>query len=316
MSSLPDAFLERLSQIVPAEQLPQTLASFSADKPTCCRINTLKCSPAQARDTLSQAGFSLDPVPWLDEAFFIPTDQRRPLTEHPLYRDGALYIQSLSSMTAVMALDPQPGEENLDLCAAPGGKTLFMAARMHNQGRLAAVEAVKPRFFRLKANLQQQGASVVHTYLADGRSIGRKVPARFDRIMLDAPCSSEARMREDDPESYQYWSPKKVLEMARKQKGLIESAWQALKPGGVMLYCTCSFAPEENEAIVQHLLKQHPDAAIIEPIQLPIGNQMTGLDQWAGKPFDASLHQAVRILPSATMDGFFMCRIRKAATNR
>lgn len=232
-------------------------------------------------------------------------------TNHPAATAGKVYIQNPSSLLAVRVLDPQPEEEVLDLAAAPGGKTIAMAAAMANTGRIAAVEPVKGRFHRLRANLARCGVTNAALYQRDGRGVGKAVPARFDRVLLDAPCSSEARMRWDDPASFKHWSRRKVKETQRKQKSLLRSAYAALKPGGILVYCTCSFGVEENEAVVQHLLDKS-DAQLM-PITNAPSHSRPGVSHWQGKALAEAMAQTLRILPRGVWDGFYIARLTKPA---
>ncbi|HHH39338.1 MAG TPA: RsmB/NOP family class I SAM-dependent RNA methyltransferase [Sedimenticola sp.] len=307
----PEPFLERLQAIVPAGRLPAVLESFTHRRPTTFRGNPLKRDDRALEEELAMAGFRLDPVPWLPGAWRIPPSQRRALTESTACLEGRLYIQGLSSMLAPILLAPRPGEQVLDLAAAPGGKTLQMAAMMANRGRLSAVEPVRSRFFRLRANLERHGATMVKAYRMDGRAVGSKVPERFDRVLLDAPCSSEARFRAQRPESWAYWSLRKIRECAHKQRRLLESGLRALRPGGTLLYCTCSFAPEENEAVVDAALARHPGELEVEPLGLELEDLQPGLDHWQGRAFDPALAAAVRVLPGADREGLFLCRLRR-----
>jgi 16S rRNA (cytosine1407-C5)-methyltransferase len=186
----------------------------------------------------------------------------------------------------------------------------MMAGMMEDRGWLSAVEPVKERFFRLKANLERSGATLVHTYMKDGRGIGRACPLMFDRVLLDAPCSSEAKFSALDPKSYAFWSPRKIKESQKLQKRLILSAWESLKPGGRLLYSTCSFAPEENEAVLDFLLKRRSDAEIL-PLELPVTNAVEGVEEWEKRRFDPAVSRARRILPTGEMDGFFLALIEK-----
>lgn len=312
---LPADFTARLAAIVPPERLAVVLASFGQPKPTVLRANTLKTAPEALVAGLAAHGLGVTPVPGLGNAWALQDEvQRRALTETEAFAQGLFYIQSPSSQLAAPLLAPQPGDTVLDLAAAPGGKTTHLAALMANEGKLSAVEAVKDRFFRLRANLEQQGVTIARTFLMDGREVGRKCPDMFDRILLDAPCSSEARFDAADPDSWSHWSLKKVKECARKQQGLITAALHALKPGGVLLYCTCSFSPEENEAAVQHALKRFGDRLEILVAPVPAGiPQQPGLTAWQGTDFHPDMHRAVRILPDACWDGFFLCLLRKRA---
>ncbi len=310
---LPELFVERLRQIVPDIWWEPCLANFCGGKPTAFRVNTLAATIGDVVAELKAIGLRPQPVDWLPEAFTIEPDAepRSLLTSSAAVCEGRVYIQDLASMAAPLVLDPQPGETVLDLAAAPGGKALHMAALMHGRGVLSAVESVRPRFFKLKANLKTYGAAMVRTYLMDGRAVGRKTPERFDRVLLDAPCSGEARFDRRDPKTWRYWSPKKIREAARKQKGLIRSALRALKKGGRLLYCTCSFAPEENERIVDKLLKEKGDEVEVLPIDLSLTNTQPALTVWEGKPLHPQLAGAVRILPTEKMDGLFLCLMRK-----
>lgn len=312
LPDLPQAFLDLLAAVVPESQRRGVLNSFACEKPVTFRANRLKTTAAQLRTELEQAGFAPQNIPWYPEAFALPFINKRPLTETAAFYEGRLYIQNLASMLAPLALDPQPGETVLDLAAAPGGKATQMAALMGNDGRLSVVEAIKPRFFRLKANLDQQGVTIARSFLMDGRLVGRKCPQMFDRILLDAPCSSEARFTRLNPQSWAHWSPRKVKETARKQKGLIAAAWAALKPGGTLVYCTCSLSPEENELIVQGLLLKYGAQVVIERWRPLLENIQDGLTFWQGKELSGELADTLRILPDGLMDGFYLAKIRKA----
>jgi tRNA (cytosine49-C5)-methyltransferase len=309
---LPEAFVALLDEVIPPNALDRARASFDAIKPTSFRINTLRTDADRVWHGLLQAGLSPKSIDWLDVALTVPADQKRALSSHELATSGAIYIQSLSSMLAPLALAPKPGEEILDLAAAPGGKTTMMAAMMRNEGRIAAVEPVRDRFFRLKGNIDRSGARIVQLYPHDGRTIGARVPSRFDRVLLDAPCSSEARFTTRDPKSFAHWSLRKVKECARKQHALLWSAFLAMKPGALLAYCTCSLSPEENELAVATLLDRAEGAASIEPWTAPIPDVSKGIVEWRGKALPPSLALATRVLPTELTDAFFLCLLRRS----
>ena len=309
-NKIPAQFFDRLKLIIPSTHFEQCYHSFHSAKSTCFRINSLKTTSEEVESILKNAGIPFRELNEIENVYIIQPEHRRQLTESRLMSEGMIYIQNPSSMIAVKALNPQPGEEILDLTAAPGGKTLYIADLMKNQGRIAAVEAVKSRFFKLKNNIKTYGATIVDCYLKDGITIGKKVPNRFDRVLLDAPCSSESRFHSNNPKSYQYWSDKKIKQMAKKQKKLILSAVDALKPGGKLVYCTCSFAPEENEAVIQWLLNKQTDLEIL-PLNLPIPNTQPGLTHWQDQTFSPDLSLAQRILPNNIWNGMFICLLSK-----
>lgn len=290
------------------------------------------CGPDDARwirETMiapKQAGFCVNPlldnapmvadrpVVGLEACYAVVAEDRQALMSHGDTVRGALYPINPSSVAAARALALTGNHEVLDLAAAPGGKTLVMAIQMGNRGRIAAVEPVKGRFHRMRANLERCGVTNTDFYLADGRGIGRKVPERFDRVLLDAPCSSEARFRLSEPDTYRHWKLRKVKESVRKQRSLIRSAFAALKPDGLLLYSTCSFAPEENELVIDHLLTAE---LLAEPLELvlPAPLWREGLTEWRGRTLDPRLSRARRILPDGLWEGFFACLLRKRAAS-
>jgi len=291
--------------------------SYVLPKPVFLWLNPLRGDPAATRKELAEEGLVLEPVSGFPETmpvYRLPHTDRPTLTHSRAAAEGRLYVQGLPSMAAVAALDPQPGESILDLAAAPGGKTALMAIGMRNTGQISAVEAVKPRYFRLKANLERLGVENTRCYLKDGAKVGRLVPARFDRVLLDAPCSSEARFSRLDAASWQHWSRKKVREAARKQERLLESALAALKPGGRLVYCTCALSPEENEGVLIGALMRHP-TLVLESFALPSAlTALPGLPVWKGarRP---ELARAQRFLPLPEHDAFFIAVIRKATSS-
>ena len=315
--SLPPEFVARLQTLVPTERLDTVLGSFAVAKTPVVWVNPLR-DDGSAATRLTEHGATLTP---LDETppDTAPSGQvllvrdlaREHLTREPaladLFTRGALYLINPASLLPPAALAPLPGEHVLDLCAAPGGKAIQLAARLftHEGGHLAAVEAVKPRFFKLKALLERYGAPTdtrVRLFLKDGRSVGGAVPERFDRVLIDAPCSSEARFDATDESSVAHWNPRKVAECAHKQRGLLRSGLTALKVGGTLVYSTCSFAPEENEAVVNDVLAACGDAVRVSPVTFPADVPvMPGI----------GLPGAVRILPDTTWDGFFLVRLVK-----
>ena len=309
--ALPAEFVERLRHIVPDDQWNSVLASFSEKKPAVLRINSILTPADDLIEKLQQEGFTVQQLDWKPDVILVPRAQRRQILNSTWYKKGQLYSQNLSSQLAPLVLNPQPGEEILDLCAAPGGKTLQMACMMADTGRIAAVEKSKARFFKMKANLKHQQVSCVDIYLTDGAGVWRKTPERFDRVLLDAPCSSESRFRTYKPKSYEHWTQKKIKEMAKKQKILIQSAVKCLKPGGMMVYSTCSFSPEENEAIIDFALKRFNGALQVQSIFPPMENSQPGLLRWQNKEFDPQVQNSLRILPNSVMDGFYLCLIKK-----
>lgn len=315
VQKLPEEFLDRLKKIVPAGKFDQIANTFAEAKPTTFRINRLKVKEAgPIREKLEREGFRLESISWYPDAFILKEGRLRELQESDIYKNGEIYVQNLSSMIPPLILNPKAGEMVLDLTAAPGSKTTQMAAMMNGEEKIFAYENDKVRFFKLKSNLEMQGAKNVHAILGYGESVGRKFPNYFNKVLLDAPCSSEGRFNTKESSSFGYWKLRKIEEMARKQKKLFYSAFHTLKPGGTMVYSTCTFAPEENEGILDWAIQKFQDAIEIMEITNPvrsIANRMHGISVWGKEKFNQSVSKGVRILPSVQMEAFFVTQVRK-----
>jgi len=311
LERLPPEFLDRLRRILPGSQGTAALDTFRRPPPTTFRANTLKTTGPEIREQLTAAGFQLEPVPWYREAFILRRGRLRELQETDAYRTGAIYVQGLSSMLPPLALQPEPQETVLDIAAAPGSKTTQLACLMQGRGRILANDNNRVRFFKLRANVLQQGAANVELAMLDGLAIGRQRPDHFDRVLADVPCSAEGRFQTAEPASYKFWKPAKIKEMVRKQKSLLYAGLLAVRPGGTLVYSTCTFAPEENEGVVDWALRKFAGRVALEPVRLECPNRLPGLLHWEKDAFDPSVRLTQRILPNDTMEGFYVARFRK-----
>lgn len=230
---------------------------------------------------------------------------------HPLSRTlehwlGLLYVQQASTGVAAPALGPQPGERILDMCSAPGGKTTHIADLMQDRGCLIASELSEPRIRGLLGNVYRLGHTGIFVVSGDGRSFPGG--ARFDRVLLDAPCSGEGTLRRRGGQAPNQ-SPSFVSYVTTAQRALLERAVHLTKPGGIILYVTCTFAPEENEAVVSEALERLP--VDLEPLSLPVPHAR-GLTSFEGVSFDPRLEGAVRIYPHhLDSGGLFIARLRR-----
>jgi len=276
---------------------------------SCFRINTLKGLRQDVLNSLSD--LKPEPVGWNDLVYRTDPGERKlgKLAEHFL---GLIYVQDSSSTIPVTVLDPQPGEEILDMAAAPGSKTTQIAVAMDNQGLLVANEVSAKRIAALTGNLDRTG--VINTVVVNqpGQVYGYILPDHFDRILLDAPCSSEGTLSRN-LRGLEIWSEKSIERLSRLQRKLILSSYYALKPGGIMVYSTCTFAPEENEGTVSYLLDKFPDA-IVDPIRLEGLDANHGFTRWRGVTFHPSVRNFLRLFPHQhDGEGFCVAKIRKPA---
>lgn len=269
------------------------------------RVNTLKISVEDFLALVSPYGWQLTPVPWCEEGFWIERDDEDavPLGSTAEHLSGLFYIQEASSMLPVAALfaDGNSPERVMDVAAAPGSKTTQIAARMGNRGAILANEFSASRVKVLHANISRCGIHNVALTHFDGRVFGAALPEAFDAILLDAPCSGEGVVRKD-PDALKNWSVESNLEIAATQRELIESAFHALRPGGTLVYSTCTLNRDENEDVCLWLKAQYPDAVEFLPL-----NDLFVSAQEAITP-EGFLHVFPQIYDC---EGFFVARLRK-----
>lgn len=311
MSFLPVEFLKRLSRIIPETSFNDVVETFHIEDVVCFRVNTLKASIEDVLLSLTAQGFVLTKVSWSSYSFSVPQEQRNALVMHPLMQEGKIYIQSFSSMLVPIILSVKKEDVVLDACAAPGSKTSQMSMMMENTGKIVAIEAIKNRWYKLRSVCSLLGVLNVESRLTDARRI-RFEKEMFDAVLVDAPCSSEGRFKSFNQKTLGYWSPRKIKEMSHKQKGILLNAARGLKQGGALVYSTCSFAPEENEEVVDWFLRKTDKNFVLEPIE--IRNMLLtypALQEWNGHRFTQDVSYCLRITPTREMSGFFMAKFRK-----
>jgi 16S rRNA C967 or C1407 C5-methylase (RsmB/RsmF family)/NOL1/NOP2/fmu family ribosome biogenesis protein len=286
-AGLPGAFEARMRELLGPEA-PAFLASYRRPAQRAVRANPLKLDPAALPGLL---GIPPDPVPWSPEAWFLPDGVR--VGDTLAYAAGLCYVQEPSALAVAEALDVRPGHRVLDLAAAPGGKATQVAGRLGGQGVVVANEVQRGRVQALADNLDRWGSP--RTVLA-GETVARlaeALPGGFDRVLLDAPCSGEGLFRRN-PAAAAQWRPGHVRGSAERQRALLADAALLVSPGGVLVYSTCTFAPEENEQQVARFLTANPDW---ELLQVPLHPGFApGRPDWApGRP--PELSRTVRLWP-------------------
>jgi len=273
---------------------------------TALRLNTLKTNEPAFLKAMAEKGIVLEKVEWLNDGYYANFGDHSPgsLFEHMM---GYYYVQGVPSMTVVEALDPQPDETVIDLAAAPGGKTTHLAQKMENTGLLLAVESDRQRIASLESNIMRCGVTNTMVLRGDARKI-HTLRMEPDRILLDAPCSGEGLIPLD-PERKTSKSMADIRYCATRQDEMIDSALDALKVGGKLLYSTCSIAPEENEFVIDAILRKRNDVEIVS-IDMEFG--IPAYTEPYGVKLDESLSKARRFLPQRHgVEGFFICKLSK-----
>ncbi len=258
---LPIKFRERMQNIL-GDEYEAFIKSYDESRKSALRINTLK---GDCEKLFSVLGEKLSPVPWTSDGYFYP-DTMQP-GKSPLHEAGAYYIQEPSAMLPAELLSAQPGECILDLCAAPGGKTTKIAADIKGEGLLVANEIHPKRAAILSSNVERMGIKNAIVTNESSDRLLKKFPQFFDRVLIDAPCSGEGMFRKDE-EARAQWSEENVIKCAVRQKEILENGAGMLRPGGRLVYSTCTFSPEENEKMIISFLNDHPEFSI-EKVETP-----------------------------------------------
>ncbi len=276
--------------------------------PHTIRFNPLKGDVSAQAALLQEEGFQFEPHPALPNVFRIRF-QPFPIGKSLSHFLGHIYVQDLSSMIPPLVLDPQPGEQVLDLSAAPGSKTTQMAALMANQGVVVANDVAMKRLRGLMTNLERMGVINTAVFKWYGEQYGNAYFEQFDRVLVDPACSGLGTLHKN-PEVLGWWTPAHCDRLSRSQRSLLISAIKAVRPGGVVVYSTCTLTPQENEAVVSHVLAHYP--VELETISLPGLASHPGLTAFEGQGFHPQLERAIRIYPFENeSEGFFVARLRK-----
>jgi len=292
--------LPRYRAVIP--EWDRFLQACGRPLPTTVRANTLRIGPEALRTRLADQGICASRLAW--EATVLRVD--RPVGNTIEHWLGLLYVQEAVQVLPVIALAPRPGDAVVDLCAAPGGKSTQISAQMRGVGPLVANEPNGRRQQALLANINRLG--ILNATVTAYRGESFPLRARFDRVLVDAPCSAEGTLRKEP--SLRSGAPMgTIARLARLQRRLILRGFDLLRPGGVLVYSTCTFAPEENESVVAHLLKTR-DARLC-PLSLPF-EASPGLTSWKSEDYPSELRECARIYPhQIDSGGGFLARIER-----
>ena len=308
---LPKELIEILEKIYSTKQLDTIYRSFYSGRNTSFRVNNLKGNQSEIMEELMNNKIKAVNHPILKNAFIVKDKKENALRKLEVYKYGKIYLQNISSMLPPLFLDLKEDNVILDMCAAPGGKSLYMADLINNKATILANDVNEVRRERLNYNIEKQGAYSVIAFSSDGCTIGKRLNKYFDRILLDAPCSGEGTLKINSSKYLSSWSKRKVELASKLQKRLIDSAYNALKAGGIMVYSTCTLNPFENEEVINYALGKYRDLSL-DKIDINLPNIIRGITSYEDKTYSDELKKAIRIIPNDYMEGFFIAKLLKA----
>ena len=288
---IPETLLQRIRAVYP-EHAAKIEAGLQVRRFVTLRVNRLKLSAAEFAATLTQRRISFERIAYDADAFLLHGVREDAVMGMPEYADGALYLQSLSSMLPPLFLAPQMGENILDMTAAPGSKTTQLYALSLGKALITACERDAGRFERLQYNLEKQGATRVNALRTDALQLSDFL--RFDKILLDAPCTGTGTIEEG---SRVRFSEEYLAKCVKLQKKLIEKALRLLKGGGSLVYSTCSILPEENEEVVRYAEK--------------LGGKIVPVTAPADVPQLPAMDGTICVCPNERYEGFFLAKLTK-----
>ena len=300
-TQLPQAFLSRMEEML-KDEFRDFLESYQAPRQYGLRINTKKTSPEKFMEI---SPFQLTSIPWVENGFFYSSEDRP--SRHPYYQAGLYYLQEPSAMTPASRLPIHPGELVLDLCAAPGGKATELGSRLQGQGLLVANDISASRAKALMRNLELWGIDNSLVTTETPKRLAEVFPEYFHKILIDAPCSGEGMFRKE-PDVAKTWDPSRPEYFSSLQKEIVSRGISMLRPGGMMLYSTCTFSPQENEGVISYILENFPQMKLLD---IPGYEGFSkGRPQWGNH--GPRLEKCVRIFPHHMAgEGHFLALFQK-----
>ena len=298
--------IERYFQFLREDQTVQLLEANEKPLTPSVRVNTLKITKDSLKEKLEIKGFNLESIDWIDDGFKIK-DSRLNLGSTHEYLQGFYYIQSVAPMLPSIILEPNPNDVVIDMCAAPGGKATHLAQIMKNEGILILIERNKNRIPALEINLRRMGVSNSIVINDDSVNLS-KLNLKADKILLDAPCTGEGLIKQDASRKKSK-TMKDINKLSIIQKKLLTTGLDSLNPNGQLLYCTCSIAPEENELVINDVLRENSEFSIVK---LPKMYGIKGLAEVFNKKLRDDIIHSQRFYPHIhDTIGFFICLIQK-----
>lgn len=320
-NKLPSLLLNRLEQIYSKHDLELVFEGFNTPKrPVYFRVNTLKSSIEEVESALDLAGIWYRRDTRLEYGYFLPSGKERDLWDLPIYNEGKIYLQSFSSQLPVQFMELKKGMDVLDLTAAPGGKTSQISERVWETGVVVALENNALRFEKMQHNLKKLGCTNVQAIHGSAEDLWTGVlevslksseeQIQFDAILFDAPCSGDGNINLYVEKTFSGWEEKYIHYNYKRQKSIIEKNIHLLKSWGILLYSTCTLAPEENEGLVHFLLCNFPELEL-QDISFEYEFRRPWIKKFGKYIYKSEIEKCLRVLPNAESEWFFIAKLRK-----
>ncbi len=294
---VPLFLIEKLNKQYGEEITSKILNGYSQNRVVSLRVNTIKATSQEICNELLRNNIEFEKVSFCDEALVIKNTNEQEIKELDIYKNGSIYLQSLSSMLPPIILEPKENEDILDMTAAPGGKTTQIAALTNNKAHITACEMNNIRIEKLKYNVEKQGATSVSILKEDSRRLNDYFA--FDKILLDAPCSGSGTIELENEKTYNGFTEKLLEKTTQSQLTLLKEALKILKPGHEMVYSTCSILQEENEDIISKAIK----GTKVEVVPIEIQGDIPKLP--------CKIEGALCVEPTKYYEGFFVAKLKK-----
>ena len=296
---IPQFLIEMLRKQYGEELSAKILKGYGVERKVTFRVNTLKTNRSNIENILNENGIRYKKVPFYSDAFLIENAREDIIRNLDIYKNGEIYLQSLSSMLPPIILEPRENMDILDMTAAPGGKTTQIASMIKNKSRITAIEMNKIRAEKLKFNIQKQGATCVYVMEQDARKIDDFFS--FDEILLDAPCSGSGTINLNNPKLEKIFTKELIKKSVKAQTALLRKAIKILKKEGKMVYSTCSILEDENEEIINNILK----TGLVEIVNI----DFLGIEKLPKLP--TKIHGTLCVMPNEEYEGFFVAKLKK-----
>lgn len=296
---IPEFLKEMIEKQYGEDLLKNIIKGYEEERKVTLRVNTLKSNACEIENALKENDIKYKKVSWYEDAFIIENVRENKIKDIDIYENGEIYMQSLSSMLPPIILDPKENTDILDMTAAPGGKTTEIAALIENKARITAIEMNKIRAKKLKYNIEKQGANCVYIMEQDARKLNDFFS--FDNILLDAPCSGSGTINVNDIKLERTFTKDLIKKSVKSQNELLRKAIKILKKGQVMVYSTCSILQEENENIIENVLKTKK----VEIVDI----DFKGIEDLPKLP--TKIKGTLCVMPNEEYEGFFVAKLKK-----